>query len=179
LILKWSILVRAAFYAVLFIGLVLVFVPARILWWSGIARPRETGLTQAGGLLVALVGLAIALWCLYVFARAGRGTPAPFDPPRRLVTRGPYGLVRNPMYIGAGLALGGAALFYGSLHLLGYTVLFFFASHLFIVFYEEPVLRGTFGEDYVTYCRRVRRWLPGGAKTAAGKVTGKRGSLPE
>jgi len=177
--LKWSVLMRAAVYAVLFIGLVLMFVPARILTWSGIARPREIGLTQAGGMLVAFAGLAIALWCLFVFVRSGRGTPAPFDPPRRLVTRGPYGLVRNPMYIGAGLGLAGAALFYGSLHILGYTVLFFLVSHLFIVFYEEPVLRETFGEDYVTYCRRVRRWLPGGAQIAGGKVKGKRGSLPE
>ena len=157
---KWSVLMRAATYAVLFIGLVLVFVPARILSWSGFARPQEIGMAQAGGMVMAVAGLVIALWCLFVFAKAGQGTPAPFDPPRRLVTRGPYRLVRNPMYIGAGLALAGAALFYQSFHLLGYMVLFFLASHLFIVFYEEPVLRRSFGEDYAAYCRNIRRWLP-------------------
>jgi protein-S-isoprenylcysteine O-methyltransferase Ste14 len=32
--------------------------------------------------------------------------------------------------------------------------------HLFVVFYEEPTLRGKFGPDYAEYCRNVRRWLP-------------------
>jgi protein-S-isoprenylcysteine O-methyltransferase Ste14 len=157
---RWSILARAAVYAVLFIGLILVFVPAGILSWSGIARPGKIGAAGTGGIVLAVAGLGIALWSLSVFAGAGRGTPAPFDPPRRLVTRGPYRWVRNPMYVGAGLALAGAALFYRSLHLLVYTVLFFLVSHLFIVLHEEPALRGSFGEDYIAYCRRVNRWLP-------------------
>src|SRR5450631_479492 len=83
------------------------------------------------------------------------------DPPRRLVVRGPYRFVRNPMYISAGLALAGAALFYESLPLLGYIGLYFVATHLFVVWYEEPVLRHTFGQEYEAYCRRVRRWWPG------------------
>lgn len=155
------VLARALIYAVLFIGLVLVFVPARIVSWSGVDRPVGVGVVEVGGMVLAVAGLLIALWCVLEFAGAGRGTPAPFDSPRRLVTRGPYRLVRNPMYIGAGLALAGAALFYRSLSLLGYTVVLFLVSHLFIVLYEEPVLRRRFGEEYVAYCRRVRRWLPG------------------
>ena len=98
--------------------------------------------------------------CVLTFALLGRGTPAPFDPPRRLVIRGPYRFVRNPMYIGAGLALGGAALFYNSVWLLAYVVLFLLAAHIFVVWYEEPTLRRTFGEEYDSYCRRVRRWWP-------------------
>jgi len=90
----------------------------------------------------------------------GRGTPAPFDPPRRLVVVGPYRLVRNPMYIGASLALAGAALFYESWALLGYCTVFALVMHLFVVVYEEPTLRTTFGGDYVRYCERVRRWWP-------------------
>jgi len=64
------------------------------------------------------------------------------------------------MYIGAGLALGGASLFYQSLPLLGYTAAFFLVTHLFVVLYEEPTLRHTFGTDYEAYCRQVRRWWP-------------------
>jgi len=64
------------------------------------------------------------------------------------------------MYLGAGLALGGAALFYQSLPLLGYTAGFFLVTHLFVVLYEEPALRRTFGTAYKSYCRQVRRWLP-------------------
>jgi len=151
---------RAAVYAVLFIALVLVFVPARLLSWSGIVRPEGIGPAQAGGMAVAVIGAILALWCVLDFARAGRGTPAPFDPPRRLVTRGPYRFMRNPMYAGAGLALAGAALFYESLYLLGYAGLFFLIAHLFVVFYEEPTLRRMFKDDYAAYCRTVRRWWP-------------------
>lgn len=64
------------------------------------------------------------------------------------------------MYVGAGLALAGAALFYQSLPLLGYTVLFALVTHLFVVGYEEPTLRRTFGQEYEAYWRRVRRWWP-------------------
>jgi len=152
--------VRAVTYAALFIGLVLVFLPAQLLSPPGIARPETIGAFQVVGMVVAVGGGAIALWCILSFAVVGRGTPAPFDPPRRLVVRGPYAVVRNPMYIGAGLALGGASLFYQSLPLLGYTAGFFLVTHLFIVLYEEPTLRHTFGTDYESYCREVRRWWP-------------------
>lgn len=87
-------------------------------------------------------------------------TPAPFDPPRRLVTVGPYRFVRNPMYIGAALALAGAALFYESWALLWYCAAFAFVMYLFVVVYEEPALRATFGDAYVQYRERVQRWWP-------------------
>ena len=64
------------------------------------------------------------------------------------------------MYVGAGLALAGAALFYQSWALLGYCAVFVLVMHLFVVVYEEPALRATFGEPYERYCRQVRRWLP-------------------
>jgi protein-S-isoprenylcysteine O-methyltransferase Ste14 len=152
--------IRAVTYAALFISLVLVFLPAQLLSPPGIARPETIGAPQVVGMVVAGSGGAIALWCILSFAVVGRGTPAPFDPPRRLVVRGPYAVVRNPMYIGAGLALSGASLFYQSLPLLGYTAGFFLVTHLFVVLYEEPTLRRTFGADYGSYCRRVRRWWP-------------------
>jgi protein-S-isoprenylcysteine O-methyltransferase Ste14 len=154
------VLVRTITYAALFIGLVLVFVPARLLSWSGIGRPAAIGVPQVAGMVIGAAGAAVALWCIFTFAFVGRGTPAPFDPPRRLVIRGPYRFVRNPMYIGAGLALASAALCYESWPLLGYAGLFFLTTHLFVVLYEEPTLRRTFGQEYEAYCRQVRRWWP-------------------
>lgn len=154
------VVVRAATYATIFVGLVLVFVPSRLLSWSGIARPDTPGLPGIAGMVVAGVGALLALWCVFTFAIVGRGTPAPFDPPRRLVVRGPYRFVRNPMYIGAALVLAGAALFYGSLTVLGYTALFLAITHVFVVSYEEPTLSRLFGEEYDEYRRRVRRWWP-------------------
>ena len=138
-----------------------MFLPARVLSWSGIIRPVSIGPTQIAGVVVGASGAVLALWCIAAFIVIGRGTPAPFDPPRRLVVVGPYRWVRNPMYIGAALALAGAALFYESWALLGYCAAFLLVTYLFVVVYEEPVLRATFGDDYVRYCERVGPWLPG------------------
>src|SRR5438094_9195270 len=154
------ILVRAIVYAALFIGFVLVYLPARFLSWSGIVAPATTGPAQVAGIMLVTIGPAIALWCVFTFVFIGKCTPAPFDPPRKLVIRGPYRFVRNPMYIGAGMTLAGAALFYESLSIFIYAGLFFLITHLFVVLYEEPTLRRTFGTEYEAYFRRVRRWWP-------------------
>lgn len=155
------VLMRALTYAAVFIGLVLVFLPAQVLSWSGIGRPATLGWMQLGGAALVAAGATLAVWCVVTFALVGRGTPAPFDPPRRLVTAGPYRFVRNPMYIGAGLALAGAAAFYGSVPLLAFAAGFFLVTHLFVIAYEEPTLRRMFPSEYAEYTRRVRRWRPG------------------
>jgi protein-S-isoprenylcysteine O-methyltransferase Ste14 len=139
---------------------VLVFLPARVLRWSGIGAPPPVGIPSVAGIAIGALGAALALWCVLTFALVGKGTPAPFDPPRRLVERGPYGVVRNPMYVGAGLALAGAALVYGSAALLGFAAGFVIVCHLFVLGYEEPTLRRMFGAEYDDYCSRVGRWWP-------------------
>ena len=154
------VLIRAVTYASLFIGLLLVFLPARVLSWSGITPIPTIGVWQVVGMIVSGVGAAIAVWCILTFVVLGQGTPAPFDPPRRLVVRGPYRNVRNPMYVGAVLALAGAALCYQSIPLLCYAGLFGLIMHGFVVVYEEPTLRRTFGSDYEAYCGQVGRWWP-------------------
>jgi protein-S-isoprenylcysteine O-methyltransferase Ste14 len=154
------ILVRAVTYATLFIGVVLVYFPARTLAWADTARPWPPGYPQLLGAVVTAAGAALALWCILSLAIVGRGTPAPFDPPRRLVVRGPYRNVRNPMYLGAGLALAGAALFYQSAALLAYDAAFMLLMHGFVVLHEEPTLSRTFGADYDAYRKAVRRWWP-------------------
>ena len=155
-----GVLIRAITYATLFIGVVLVYLPAAALSWAGVARPARLGLPQLAGIIATASGASLALWCILSFAVIGRGTPAPFDPPRRLVVRGPYRHVRNPMYLGATVALAGAAVFYQATALLAYAAAFLVLMHLFVVLYEEPTLRQAFGKDYDAYCRRVGRWWP-------------------
>ena len=152
--------VRAVTYSTWFIGFVLVFLPARVLSSSGVVAPPAIGPWQSVGMLVAAIGAALAIWCIVTFALVGKGTPAPFDPPRRLVLQGPYRFVRNPMYIGAGLAMAGAAIFYQSVALFAYIAMFFLVTHVFVAAYEEPTLRRTFGKDYKAYCDTVGRWWP-------------------
>ena len=138
-----------------------MFLPRRVLEWTGIVRPASIGAAQIAGMVIGASGAVLALWCILTFVAIGRGTPAPFDPPRRLVVVGPYRFVRNPMYMGAGLALAGAALFYESWALVAYCVAFVLVMYLFVVVYEEPTLRATFGDSYVRYCQQVKRWWPG------------------
>lgn len=152
--------VRAMTWATLFIGFVLVFLPSRLLARSGLSSPESLGAPQVAGMLATAIGGALAVWCVLAFVVVGHGTPAPFDPPRRLVARGPYRYVRNPMYLGATIALAGAALFYGSPALAVYAAVFLIAMHAFVVLYEEPTLRASFGQEYERYCDEVRRWWP-------------------
>ena len=130
------ILARAVTYATLFIGFLLVLLPERILSSTGIIQPAAIAGWQIAGIIVGVGGAVVGLSCILTFVFVGKGTPAPFDPPRRLVVKGPYRVIRNPMYVGVGLALTGATLFYQSLPLLGYAGAFFLATHLFVVFYD-------------------------------------------
>ena len=154
-------LARAATYSTLFIGLLLVYLPGRLLAWSGIRTPAGIGAWQLVGIVLGGAGAVVALACILTFVFAGKGTPAPFDPPRRLVRVGPYRYVRNPMYLGAGLAMLGAASYYGSTVLLAYVAGFLAACHALVRLYEEPALHRLFGAEYDAYRALTPRWLPG------------------
>ena len=153
-------LFRTIVYSALFISVVLVFIPDQIRRATGITNPPALGPLHWAGLTLVVLGGALALWCILAFALVGQGTPAPFDPPRKLVATGPYGWVRNPMYVGAGTALTGAALFYQSAALVAFAAGFLVATHVFVVFFEEPTLERTFGARYADYRNAVPRWLP-------------------
>jgi protein-S-isoprenylcysteine O-methyltransferase Ste14 len=110
----------------------------------------------------SVAGFAVALRCIWDFGWTGRGTPAPVAPPQRLVVVGFYRYVRNPMYVGFAAGWLGLWIVFGRANpetVIG-TVAAAIGVHLFVVFYEEPTLRGKFGADYEEYCRNVRRWLP-------------------
>ena len=154
------VLLRALVYASAFVATLLVFVPRRLLGPERLATAVPSDPVALAGVVATAIGSVVAVWCIGTFIVLGRGTPAPFDPPRRLVIRGPYRYVRNPMYLGAGLALAGAALVYRSAALLAYLGLLALIVHGLVVWYEEPTLTRLFGEDYLAYRHQVRRWLP-------------------
>jgi protein-S-isoprenylcysteine O-methyltransferase Ste14 len=116
--------------------------------------------SRAAGYAVLAIGGTVAAWCVGAFVIRGRGTPALFDAPRRLVGVGPYRFVRNPMYIGGGLLLLGFGLDQQSPTILLFVPVWWLLFHLLVVFYEEAALRGKFGADYEAYCRRTPRWIP-------------------
>jgi protein-S-isoprenylcysteine O-methyltransferase Ste14 len=109
---------------------------------------------------IIAAGLALYVACLWLFASVGRGTPGPWDAPRRLVAVGPYRWVRNPIYLAALLVAIGEAWLFGSLPLLVYAATIAAGCHLFVVGYEEPTLHRRFGDEYDQYRLRVSRWVP-------------------
>jgi protein-S-isoprenylcysteine O-methyltransferase Ste14 len=113
------------------------------------------------GIVLMVLGGALALACGATFVVAGRGTPAPFDPPREFVPVGPYRFVRNPMYVGATVLLAGFALVERSAAILALAGAGAVLAHLFVVFAEEPGLEERFGDSYRSYKASVRRWVPG------------------
>lgn len=111
-----------------------------------------------------VAGILVYLACVWQFATTGRGTPAPIDPPKRLVMHGLYKWVRNPMYLGVLLIVFGETILFRALTLVLYLVFLASAFQLFVVLYEEPALRRRFGAIYSDYCNGVNRWLPGKPK---------------
>jgi protein-S-isoprenylcysteine O-methyltransferase Ste14 len=108
------------------------------------------------------LGFAVALRCIWDFGWTGRGTPAPIAPPQRLVVVGFYRYVRNPMYVGFAAGWIGLWVIFGhaDLRLMAAVAAVALGIHLFVMFYEEPTLRGKFGGDYDQYRQNVRRWWP-------------------
>jgi protein-S-isoprenylcysteine O-methyltransferase Ste14 len=153
--------VRSLAMTVLFPGTVTAYIPYRMLRPLHIPTPNSWFLQQYGALLVLSFGLAILFKCIWEFAHFGRGTLAPFDEPRKLVVRGLYRYVRNPMYVGVLLVLLAESWFFWSSRLLAYTGFCFIIANVFIMGYEEHRLRFKFGKEYERYCHHVRRWIPG------------------
>ncbi|PLY10196.1 MAG: isoprenylcysteine carboxyl methyltransferase [Desulfuromonas sp.] len=118
------------------------------------------GVPIAAGWCVIVLGTLLLLWCVRDFYLSGKGTLAPWDPPKKLVVIGLYRLVRNPMYVGVLTLVAGWALLHASPLLTSYTVLLAIGFHLRVIRYEEPWLAEQFGDDWQRYRTHVGRWWP-------------------
>lgn len=145
-------LVRALLNLLLLPGVVAFVVPL-----ASVAAPRAPH--HPAGLVMVIVGAALLLWCVTTFFTQGRGTLAPWDPPRELVTVGPYRITRNPMYIAVLLIVSGWSVTYASRGLLAYGVLLIVLFQLRVRLAEEPWAARTFGASWSRYTARVPRWL--------------------
>jgi len=151
-------LLRAAFFTVLLPGTVVVWIPRMLL--AREASRLDLGLGKWVGVPLIVAGAAVLLACIVEFARKGRGTLAPVDPPRKLVAAGLYRYVRNPMYVGVVTTLFGEALFFESRALAIYAGAIWLIFHVWVLVYEEPHLEETFGAEYRKYRGAVPRWIP-------------------
>jgi len=124
-----------------------------------VIKPAPAPFSNWWGAVSLAIGIVVLLSCVREFYVAGRGTLAPWAPPRSLVVTGLYRWSRNPMYVAVLLILAGWAVGFQSWRLAIYGAVVLVVFHLRIVLHEEPWLRRTFGEEWDQYRMRVRRWL--------------------
>ncbi len=151
---------KTLIFTVLVPGTVAVLLPYRLASSPAARGSLPLGSLRYFGFVLIVAGALIYLWCAWDFTFAGKGTPAPLDPPKELVVRGLYKHVRNPMYIGVLSLVLGQAVWFEAVTLFAYAGLVFLLFNAFVFFYEEPALKRKFGDSYKRYCQTVPRWLP-------------------
>ena len=122
------------------------------------AMPSDGGFLFGVGLLG--VGLCLLLWCVRDFFVSGKGTLAPWDPPKHLVVVGLYRCVRNPMYLAVLTIIAGWGLLYASAWMAVYLAFVAVVFHLRVILHEEPWLLRTFHGEWESYRNCVARWRP-------------------
>jgi protein-S-isoprenylcysteine O-methyltransferase Ste14 len=152
---------------VLLPGVVTLVIPGIILWRTGTdswglwqSVPATQVILPVVGITCVCLGLVLMTATIRLFATVGKGTLAPWEPPQRLVVRGVYRHVRNPMISGVLCVLLGESLHTASVPLFQWFLIFAFINAIHIPLLEEPGLVKRFGDDYVTYTRKVPRWIP-------------------
>lgn len=144
----------------LFPVMVLGVVPGVLIHFYGFELPHPTYVSYWFAKVLLPAGFVTIGWTVALFFVHGKGTPAPWAPPKRLVVLGAYQYVRNPMMLGVLMMLSGEALILSSTAIAIWFAAVLAAIHLWVVFVEEPGLKRRFGEDYRLYQANVRRWLP-------------------
>ena len=159
---RWSglwLTLRSLLWAVLLPGLYAGYIPWRYFGLRHVRLDLQSPRHVVGLLCIGAGALLLAI-CIWEFARSGRGTLSPVDPPRHLVVKGLYRYIRNPMYLSVTLIVLGEFLLTWSSGLLVYWAVWFAGVNLFVLGYEEPSLRQRFGAEYDRYRKEVGRWVP-------------------
>jgi protein-S-isoprenylcysteine O-methyltransferase Ste14 len=153
-------LVGTVLFLVLAPGCVAGVVPWWISRWQFRAPFAGYAPLRVMGVLLIAAGAFVVLDSFARFALQGLGTPAPVFPTKHLVIKGFYRYVRNPMYVAVVAVILGQALLFGDVRVFEYALLAWLVAHLFVLMYEEPTLRETFGAEHESFCANVPRWVP-------------------
>jgi len=116
------------------------------------------------GSIVGVLGWLLSFWSVYAQYKYGEGTPAPFVPPVRLVTQGPYKYSRNPMALGNMIFYVGIGIYLGSISYILISVVGFSILFIYNKFHEEKELIERFGEEYLEYMRKTPFLIPLGRR---------------
>ncbi len=155
-------MLRTSVQVAVFWTLFLLLIPVS-LWGAedslGLSHWRFQGMRGLGSLMFFMGG-ALGLSAATCIAKIGRGTPFPLDPTCKLVTTGPYAVVRNPMGVGGIAQIIAVGMYVGSPVIVYYGVFGALLWHALVRPWEEKELLEKFGDSYAEYRRRVWCWLP-------------------
>lgn len=139
---------------------ILIVIPGLILYFSHYKFHMPSLWALVIGIILLIAGLSIAISTVYFFLTVGQGTPAPWAPPKKLVVKGPYCYVRNPMMSGAFIILIAESLLFSSKGIFIWFTILLVIGTFYLLFFEEKTLIKRFGDDYLLYKNNVSRWIP-------------------
>lgn len=151
---------KSTLYVGFGIGTLVVLFPWTLRRYGVELLAFDLGWARWSGAGVIALGAVVYFSCTWDFNARGQGTPAFWDPPRRLMLNPWFRVVRNPMYVGVFLMNLGQGIVFGSVAIIVYAFAVTAGFHLFVVGYEEPHLARVYGARYEAYRRRVPRWVP-------------------
>lgn len=149
-------LIQTALFWIVF----LFFLPDLVMYIVGGSELLTFSPLPNLGIAAFAIFSILGLWSGITMSVMGQGTPLPTDCPNKLVIKGPYRLVRNPMAvagIGQGISIG---LYFGALAVIVYALIGAVLWHYFVRPAEEEDLEKRFGEGYLDYKGKVKCWLP-------------------
>jgi len=153
---------RTCIHALGWGGYMLLVLPACVLAWEG--RDYLAALTEASwsrwgvALAIGLPSLLIGWAAAHEFALVGRGTPVPYDPPKRIVSSGPYASIANPMQVTSALVMAALATLTNSTAAWLLPVTFLIFDAVFASWYNRAHIALAMPEDWARYRREVRDW---------------------
>ncbi|MDR0581174.1 MAG: isoprenylcysteine carboxylmethyltransferase family protein [Holosporaceae bacterium] len=139
---------------------VLVIIPAVTLYFTDYIWELNSTYLLIVGTILLVSGLFLAGWTMRLFAKKGKGTAAPWNPPKKLVVAGPYCHVRNPMIASVLMMLLAESLLLNSWYIFILFILFLIGNIVYFPLFEEKDLGKRFGKDYEVYKRNVPCWIP-------------------
>ncbi len=157
---KFIVLLTGALTFMLLLPSLLIIAGYHLDLLLGMVEPFPRPLNAIAGLFMAGIGLPFALWSVYVQYVAGKGTPSPMVPTKKLITSGPYKYCRNPMMLGTLLLYVGLALIFNTPSMFLLIVLLFIPLLLYIKSWEEKELEVRFGREYILYRERTPFLIP-------------------
>ena len=139
---------------------VVFIIPSLILYFSDYHYKVPDKIFLMMGIFMLITGVILIIWTMLLFNIVGKGTLAPWNPPKNLVVEGPYCYVRNPMSIGILLILFSEYFLLNAIQILFWMVLFFIINNIYFYVFEENQLESNFGEKYRRYKKNVPMWIP-------------------